>query len=336
MTMGKKLTMTKEYCMICGKELNDRQIKRGNHVCSKSCSNRKRYMSQSARDKMSESLRKPETAKRHREAILKVVSKPEVREKLSNKLHNYFANIENRQKLSATLKALAKTEDFRNKVSIGTKRGLANAVSRKKISIGLKQYFSDKANRKKLSNKIKDIWKQTDYRNNVSLSLSKSLRQTYQDEYRKKEILNKSYTTKKQNGTFNTSKPEQQAKELLQQTFNKVNYQYRCDRYPFNCDFYIEDLDLFIECHFNWTHGSAPYDENEQWCIEQLSKWQEKAKASKFYQNAIYQWTDLDVRKAKCAKDNDLNWIAFYNLKELKDAIITIIKLYVTKEINYD
>ena len=26
----------------------------------------------------------------------------------------------------------------------------------------------------------------------------------------------------------------------------------------------------------------------------------------------IYTWTDLDVRKRQCAKDNNLNWLAFY------------------------
>lgn len=37
------------------------------------------------------------------------------------------------------------------------------------------------------------------------------------------------------------------------------------------------------------------------------------AKTSNYYKNAIYTWTDLDVRKVKIAKENNLNFVAIYN-----------------------
>lgn len=119
-----------------------------------------------------------------------------------------------------------------------------------------------------------------------------------------------------ENGTINSSKPENDVYNLLLNKFEVVRY-YSDDRYPFECDFYIKSLDLFIECNFHWTHGGKPYIENDEQCINQLSKWKEKAKKSKFYENAIKTWTIRDVSKLKKAKENNLNYLIFYNYKEM-------------------
>ena len=50
--------------------------------------------------------------------------------------------------------------------------------------------------------------------------------------------------------------------------------------------------------------------------IEKLNKW--KQKNTKFYNNAIDVWTKRDQLKIKTAKDNNLNYKAFYSLDELK------------------
>ena len=84
------------------------------------------------------------------------------------------------------------------------------------------------------------------------------------------------------------------------------------ERYPFRCDFYIISEDKFIEIHANWTHGGRPYDPNDEECQKQLQDWQEKAKTSDYYKNAIYTWTDLDVRKLEIAKKNNLNFEMIY------------------------
>lgn len=122
--------------------------------------------------------------------------------------------------------------------------------------------------------------------------------------------------TKTKNSTFNTSKPEIKFKQELQETFGTQNVltNYKCDRYPFRCDFYIPSEDLFIELNLHWTHGGKPYNPEDEDCQKQLQLWQEKAKQSKFYQNAIETWTVRDVKKQKIAKENKLNYKVIYQL----------------------
>ena len=53
-------------------------------------------------------------------------------------------------------------------------------------------------------------------------------------------------------------------------------------------------------------------------CIEKLQQWQEKAKNSKYYKNAINTWTIYDVKKRNIAKKNNLNYIEFWNISSIK------------------
>lgn len=124
----------------------------------------------------------------------------------------------------------------------------------------------------------------------------------------------KQYATKKKNNSFHTSKPEDDYYNLLCEQYgeNDVIRQYKEDRYPFSCDFYIPSIDLFIEYNGTWTHGGRPYDPNDEDCQKQLTIWQEKAKTSNYYKNAISVWTELDVRKLKTAIDNNLNYRVIY------------------------
>lgn len=121
--------------------------------------------------------------------------------------------------------------------------------------------------------------------------------------------LTKEYLTKKKNNPFNSSSSEQKLfEQLLEENKNKTIYrQYKDDRYPFYCDFYIVEDDLFIELNAHWTHGGMPFDESNPKCIEQLNSWQEKAKTSQFYAQAIETWTIRDVKKRKIAEENKLN-----------------------------
>lgn len=130
--------------------------------------------------------------------------------------------------------------------------------------------------------------------------------------------LPKINATKKRNGTFNTSKPEEDAYKYLCQKFKQddIIRQYNSELYPFNCDFYIKSFDLYIECNFNWTHGGHWYDplnENDQ---NTLKKWQDKG--TDFYKNAINTWTVRDVNKHQIAIDNNLNYLVFWKLSELE------------------
>ena len=151
------------------------------------------------------------------------------------------------------------------------------------------------------------------FRNITCAKISKSLQNRSQI-----EIINtvkKIVNTKRQNKSFNQSNIEFKIYDFLNNHIQTINH-YTSDLYPYECDFYIPKLDLYIEYQGFWTHGFKPFDVNDDSCIALLKKWMKKCEKSKFYKNAIYTWTDLDVRKRKCAKDNKLNWIEFYNIME--------------------
>lgn len=134
------------------------------------------------------------------------------------------------------------------------------------------------------------------------------------------ESARKSYETRIKNGTIGinqNTKAEQDIYQDLLKSYDKddiIHPYLDKDRYPFRCDFYIISEDRFIEVHGNWTHGGRPYIKGDPTCEQQLSYWKEKAKTSKYYENAIYTWTDLDVRKVKIAEQNGINLdIIYYN-----------------------
>lgn len=130
-----------------------------------------------------------------------------------------------------------------------------------------------------------------------------------------KQKTEKQYLTRKKNNTFNNSSIEENLyKELLNKYQGKTIYRQYKDkvRYPYYCDFYIVEDDLFIELNAHWSHGGHPFDPSNKEDIEKLKEWQEKAKVSQFYKNAIETWTIRDVAKQKCAKENNLNYIVIY------------------------
>lgn len=70
------------------------------------------------------------------------------------------------------------------------------------------------------------------------------------------------YETKKRNGTFNTSRPEEELFRSLCNEYGSENVlkQYVDERYPFRCDFYIPSEDLFIEYNGTIEHNGRPYN----------------------------------------------------------------------------
>lgn len=129
------------------------------------------------------------------------------------------------------------------------------------------------------------------------------------------ETQQKRYNTMKKNNSFNISNPENEAYNLIKRKYNDVIRQYKSDLYPFACDFYIPSKDIYIECHFHWTHGGRPFDKTNDNDKNMLKIWEHKN--TKFYQNAIYTWTCLDVKKRETAKNNNLNFFEFYTILEL-------------------
>ena len=135
----------------------------------------------------------------------------------------------------------------------------------------------------------------------------------------------KMYMTKRKNGTFKTSKPEDASYALLCEVFEKddVERQHKDDKYPFLCDFYIKSKDLYVECNYHWTHGSHQFDPNDSNDQAMLRQWRQKSDEKKkecnkknLYDNAIYVWTQLDVKKKNVAMKNKLNYLCFWNIDD--------------------
>lgn len=137
--------------------------------------------------------------------------------------------------------------------------------------------------------------------------------------------VNKVNKTKKKNGTFKSSNCEDIIYQFLIYKFNEdfdnVLYQYNKDkRYPFMCDFYIKSLDLFIEINFDPSHGFEPFNSENPKHLERIKQLKEKSKEYTLkynkrsrYDNFIEVWTKRDVIKFQFAKQNNLNYLTFYN-----------------------
>lgn len=178
--------------------------------------------------------------------------------------------------------------------------------------------------------KIKQI--NIDYQANLSiedkekLNNQRSLTAKNTWKINKNVILEQSYKTKKKNKSFNTSSDELIFYNKLKEKFSEADIfkQYKSNVYPFACDFYIKSKDLYIELNINWTHGGCLFDINSKENQDKLVRWKEKAETSKFYQKAIDVWTIKDLQKFKIAKENNLNYKAFYTLEEAEKWLNTL------------
>lgn len=158
---------------------------------------------------------------------------------------------------------------------------------------------------------------------NTGKKMSKEYRQNNSLAQSRPEVIAKKLASRKRNNTVNTSKYEEYFNSFLIEAIGQNNFvrQYSEERYPFACDFYIPQLDLFIELNHCWTHGFRHYDKNDTICQEQLLCWQEKAKDSQFYAQAIDTWTNRDIIKYTTAQNNNLNYICTYTQQDLENLI---------------
>ena len=138
----------------------------------------------------------------------------------------------------------------------------------------------------------------------------------------REKIENKKNNTKRKNHTFNSSKMEEELYLYIKEKFPLVKRQYKDnERYPWCCDFYIQELDYFIELNGSWTHGNHPFDSLSEEDQNKLKEMKVKAVNSKYYNNAIKNWTERDVNKRNKAKENNLNFKEVWSLKEGKEFI---------------
>lgn len=143
------------------------------------------------------------------------------------------------------------------------------------------------------------------------------------------EVQKKTYNTKLKNHSFNISYQEDVCFDLLKEKYSDCIRQYKSELYPFNCDFYIPSLDLYIEYNGSHYHHYHPFDINDDNDINELNRLKEKAENSNAhkngkksqYDNIIYTWTILDLKKRNIAQQNNLNYIEFWNINEVKEWI---------------
>lgn len=117
----------------------------------------------------------------------------------------------------------------------------------------------------------------------------------------------KMFATKKSRKNLNTSVVESHVAEKL----CGFGREYVSDRYPYHADFYDSERDLFVEVNAHWTHGGHWYDTFSAFDAQKLSGWQEKS--SSYIEKAIKTWTVSDMSKRKCARDNKLNYVTFWD-----------------------
>ena len=132
-----------------------------------------------------------------------------------------------------------------------------------------------------------------------------------------KEMVNditiKQFETRRKNKTFNTSSQEKEIFNALSTKFIDIKTQYKSELYPFHCDFYIPFIDTYIEYQGHWSHGGEPYIGTKEQ-NEKVKLWENKN--TKQYNGAINVWTYRDPLKRKTAKENNLNWIEFFNMEQ--------------------
>lgn len=255
-----------------------------------------------------------------------------------------------RQKIIAGNKAFAanmtaeEKEIARKKNSEGQKRRLAIPENREKHKQRQKKCMSNDTARRNVGLGSSRSWKNSECRQRrieaARISTTKSwknpecrqnrisgLRNAYIT--RGEDILSKIHATKMKHGTYNSSSQAEYCIKQLQ----LLGYTIELEKeYPLNpklhCDVYIVELDTWIEFHFYWSHGGklGPFNNTNKTHLEQLKFFQENSNKRQ-YKNAIYTWTDLDVRKRQCAIDNNLKYYCFYSPQQFEEFLIRLKEL---------
>lgn len=186
------------------------------------------------------------------------------------------------------------------------------------VNIGQLKYIKDKIKNTCLEKYGVENPMQTQYYKNLISSILSS-----------NEIQEKIYNTKLLNNSFNISYQEDVCFDLLKEKYSDCIRQYKSELYPFNCDFYIPSLNLYIEYNGSHYHHYHPFDINDDNDLNELNRLKEKAENSNAhkngkksqYDNIIYTWTILDLKKRNIAQQNNLNYIEFWNINEVKEWI---------------
>lgn len=125
--------------------------------------------------------------------------------------------------------------------------------------------------------------------------------------------------SKRKNGTFGTSSPEEILYSKLVKVFGEedVTRQYKSGTYGFHADFHVGSRDLYIELNAHWSHGGHWFDAGSKADRAVLAEWE--GKDTGFYRNAIQTWSQRDVAKRESARASRLNYVVFWS-NDLTDA----------------
>lgn len=257
-----------------------------------------------------------------RECQKKGVSKKKVEGWYSKNARKVWHNSETRKRILSAL-AESRTEEWRKNISNG-KRGKKQPESQKRRMRELwengkwdffrseefwkdrRKKYSERAKKQfeMMTDKEKEIWK---------YNLSKA--------FSKKACQEKRNATMRKNNSYGKFKQEDEVYERIKKIYGETKRQYRSEDYPYNCDFYIPELSMYIELNLHWTHGRKVYEGTEE-DRAKVRMWEEKK--TKYYENAIYVWTELDVKKRTVAKEKGLNFRELFSWDECEKFLAEI------------
>lgn len=296
--------MTKKCC-ICGNDIPEKRLKYD--TCCRSCATKKAWQKPGYKEKMSKIMTSPEVKSKIVASVKLAYQNPEYHKKLSKAQLNRF---QNKEKYDSFVEAM-------NKPS-----------TKLKLSIAIKKKFNDEQMKQKLSQaQQRRFQNEEQYKAFVQTMNKPETKEKLRNKMKSYETQKKINDTKRANGSLNSSKEENKAYEALLTLFSKVERQYYCKRYPYKCDFYLPEKDIFIECHFSWLHNGKVFDKNslehlkevEAIRLDEQRLSMKRPDKENMYTVKLYTWTDLDVRKFECAKQNKLNWLCFYSYNDFNE-----------------
>lgn len=141
------------------------------------------------------------------------------------------------------------------------------------------------------------------------------------------ENRNKSFEKMKENGKLQKSHKEDEVSEFISSLGYIVERHHMTEEFPFNADIYLPDYQLYIEyqgSHFHNTYSFMGTKED----FDIIKTYYEKSKKLKEesgdknkltqYDNMIYVWSDLDVRKRVFAQDNHIRYFEIYRQPKIE------------------
>lgn len=117
-----------------------------------------------------------------------------------------------------------------------------------------------------------------------------------------------------------STKAENRCFFMLLMLYPHLIRQFKSKYYPFNCDFYDPISGIYIEFNGTWSHGQHFFDPSNENDIKIALKWKNSTHTT--YQSAYKTWTQYDVKKRRCAIENNLNYIVFWTEDEVRRYVL--------------